>query len=238
MREKFNRAFSEEQSEILSDVIDHAYSDLVKTGDFNELKDIVKNIGIHVEMLAEAQKRTEIMVKELAEAQKRTEIMVKELAGAQKRTEEELHELVTEHKDTRQQVGGLAQSVGYGLEDKIMPFMKDFALRYAGIKATIVKRKNLIYPNGKFDELNIYVEGTKDGRKAFLIGECKAKVGKKDVERFHQMIERVKGFLESEVSCFMVGYSIDPPVENYLRENYPQTGFFMSYEFEMEYNKI
>ncbi len=223
MKVKFEKVFTREQAEVLSVVIDDAYHELVKTGDFNELKNIVKDLGIKMGELAEAQKRTEVRVEELAEAQKRTE--------------KELHELVVEHRETRWQLGGLSQAVGYGLEDKIMPFMPDFVKKNYGIDTTLIERKNIVYPDGKFDELNIYVEGTKNGQRAFAIGECKSQPGKKDVDRFHEMIERVGTVLKGEMFFFLVGYNFDPDVESYIRENYPKTGIFRSYEFELKYKR-
>jgi hypothetical protein len=279
MKTKFERFFSHEQSEVLSEVINDAYTDLVKTGDFNELKDVVKDIAVkmgglaeaqertemRVGELAEAQKRTEIKVEELAEAQKRTEIRVEglaeaqkrtenrmeelaeaqkqtenrveELAEAQKRTEEELRTLVIDHNETRRQLGGLTQSVGYGPEDKIMPFIPDFVKKNYGIDASLVERKNIVYPDGQYDELNIYVEGTREGEKVFVIGECKAKPGKNDVDKFHKMIERVRAVFKGEVFLFLAGYTFQPIVENHIRENYPQTGIFKSYEFELKYKR-
>ncbi|MGD2088371.1 MAG: hypothetical protein PVH61_19490 [Candidatus Aminicenantes bacterium] len=231
MKTKFVKVFSREQAEVLSEVINDAYNELVKTSDFNELKDIVKYLGSKMGELAEAQKRTENRVEELAEAQK-------QLAEAQKQTQNELRELVIEHKETRRQLGGLTQVVGYGLEDKTMPFMVDFVKKNYGIDADRVERKNIIYPDGKYDELNIYVEGTKKGKKAFVIGECKSQPGKKDVDKFHQMIERVQSVLQGEIFLFMVGYSFDPEVEIYIRDKYPHVKIFKSYDFDLNYKKV
>jgi predicted nuclease with TOPRIM domain len=231
MKTKFVKVFSPEQAEVLSEVINDAYNELVKTSDFNELKDIVKYLGSKMGELAEAQKRTENRVEELAEAQK-------QLAEAQKRTEKELRELVVEHKKTRRQLGGLTQDVGYGLEDKAMLFMADFVKKNYGINADRVERKNIVYPNGNHDELNIYVEGTKQGKKAFVIGECKSQPSKKDADKFHQMIERVQTVLVGEIFLFMVGYSFDPAVETYIREKYPKVSIFKSYDFEFNYKKV
>jgi len=231
MKSKFVKVFSPEQSEVLSEVINDAYSELVKTSDFNELKDIVKYLGAKMGDLAEAQRQ-------LAEAQKQTEKKVEELAEAQKQTEKELRELVVEHKETRRQLGGLSQDVGYGLEDKAMPYMVDFVKKNYGIDAELVKRKNIVYPNGKYDELNIYVEGTKQGKKVFVIGECKSQPSKKDADKFHQVYERVKTALDGEIFLFMVGYSFDPTIENYIEEKYPEISMFMSYDFELNYKKV
>jgi hypothetical protein len=92
---QLKRGFPIKQARLLSEVIVGAHSELVKADDFNELKDIVKE-------LAEAQKgsekrltRLEAAVEELAEAQKRTEEAVKELAEAQKRTEKSISDQIT-----------------------------------------------------------------------------------------------------------------------------------------------
>ena len=237
MKTMFKKVFSAPQSEILARVIEDAYNSLVKTSDFNELKDIVKE-------LAEAQKRTEIKIEELAEAQKQTNKEIKELAEAQKQTEKEIKELavshkqlVEDHKETRRQLGGITQSIGYGLEDKIIPLMPEFVKNHYGIDAHIVERKNLIYPDGNFDELNIYVEGTKDGKEIFVIGECKAQPGKKDADKFHALGERVKNVLTGQIFFFLSGYSFDPVIETYIRENYPNIEMFKSYEFELKYKR-
>jgi hypothetical protein len=237
MKTMFKKVFTVPQSEILSRVIDDAYSSLVKTSDFNELKEIVKE-------LADAQKRTEIKVEELADTQKQTNKELRELAQAQKQTEKELKELVVshkklaeDHKETRRQLGGITQSIGYGLEDKIIPLMPEFVKYHYGIDARIVERKNLIYPDGRFDEMNIYVEGIKDGKKIFVIGECKAQPGKKDADKFHALGERVKAVLAGQIFFFISGYSFDPAIESYIRENYPHIEMFKSYEFELKYKK-
>ena len=263
MKSQFEKVFTHEQAEVLAVAIDHAYSELVKTSDFNELKDIVKNIGIKVteladaqnrteskvEELADAQNRTETKVEELAEAQKRTEnkveklvdaqmrtqIAVEGLAEAQKRTEEEVRHLAAEHKETRQQLGGLAQSVGYGLEDKLFPFIWDFAKKNYQVDVESVERKYMVYPDGRSDELNIYAEGRKHGKKAFVIGECKAQPGKRDADKFKKIIERVKNVVDGEVFYFIVGYSIAPEKASYINDIHPEMKMFKSYEFDMNY---
>ncbi len=90
---KLQTVFPPEQAAVLAEVIHEAYTDLVKTSDFNELKEIVRDLSVKMGELAEAQKRTEQRVEELAEAQKgsearltRLEAVVRELAEAQKET--------------------------------------------------------------------------------------------------------------------------------------------------------
>ncbi|KUK40443.1 MAG: hypothetical protein XD69_1509, partial [Clostridia bacterium 62_21] len=151
---RLKTVFPPEQAAVLAEVIHEAYTDLVKTGDFNELKEIVRDLGAKMGELAEAQKRTEqrveelaqaqrqseirltrleAAVEELAQAQKRTEQRVEELAQAQKRTEEELRKLIGEHAETRRQLGGLATTVGYRLEDAALKALPALLQRDHGL---------------------------------------------------------------------------------------------------------
>lgn len=205
--------------------------------DFTELKNIVKE-------LAEAQRnseqrltRLEITVRELAEAQKRTEQRVEELAQAQKRTEEELRLLIKEHERTREILSGISDTVGHGLEDKIFPYLYDFARREYGVEVEMVDRRNILYTEGRFDEVNIYVEGKKNGEKVYIVGECKSRPSIKEVDNFWRLIERLREHFKAKVYPFVVGYTYSPPVEEYLRTKYPEIRFFKSFEFELKYRR-
>ena len=77
-----------------------------------------------MEELAQAQTRTEqrmdslaVRMEELAQAQARTEQRMEELAQAQARTEAEVAKLAVSHGHLRSQVGGLAQTMAYALEN-------------------------------------------------------------------------------------------------------------------------
>jgi len=109
IKEKVKKVFSDEQAEVINEIVD-IVDQTVKVKDFNELKDIVRDIAIAQKELAEAQKRTEQKVEELAEAQKRTEQKVEELAEAQKRTEQRVEELAEAQKRTEQRVEELAEA--------------------------------------------------------------------------------------------------------------------------------
>ncbi len=202
----------------------------VNRRELNELKSIVKE-------LAEVQKETKIELKELAEAQKKTEKKIEELAEAQKKTEKEVRTLVIGVKDLQKQVGGLSMTVGYGLEDKIMPYIFDFGKKEFGIDVSIVDRRNIVYSDGKYDEVNIYAEGRKNGKSSFIIGECKSQPGKKDIDKFNQVTERIRKKLNGDMYFFIAGYQFTPDVEMYLSKKYPHLRVFKSYDFELKYKK-
>ncbi len=197
----------------------------VGRGDFDELKNVVQS-------LAQAQERTEKRMGELAVAQERTEKRVGELTVAQERTEKTVKTLVFGLTDLRKQVGGLSMVVGYGIEDKLMPHVRRFASKEFGMEVTLVDRRNLIYPDGGYDEVNLYVEGEIDGRKTYLIGECKAQPGKKDFKDFFKRLDRMRSHLGGEIIGVLVGYHFDPDVEVYARDRYPEIRRYRTFEVE------
>lgn len=114
-RQRLETVFTPPQAEVLADWMEAQQRSLIKAGDFNELKEIVRDLGeaqkrtaAKVEELAIAQKRTEARVGELAAAQKLTEIRLEELVTAQQRTENKLEELVTAQQRTEAKVEALA----------------------------------------------------------------------------------------------------------------------------------
>jgi hypothetical protein len=204
----------------------------VGRGDFDQLKDIVQR-------LAQAQERTEKRVGELtvaqkglAQAQERTEKRVGALAQAQERTEKTVKTLVLGMSDLRKQVGGLSMSVGYGIEDRLMPHARRFASTEFGMDVKVVDRRNLIYPDGGYDEVNLYVEGEREGRKTYLIGECKAQPGKKDFERFSKSLARMRTHLGGEIIGVLVGYHFTPEVEAFAQDRYPDIRRYRTFDVE------
>ena len=173
------------------------------------------------------------IVTELAEAQKRTEARVEELAEAQKKTEESLNKLIKRVDDIDVKLGGLSMAVGYGIEDKLYPHMANFAKKCFGVNPEkLFLRKNIVYPDGKYDEINLYIEGKSEDKDVLVIGECKAQPGKKDIDRFMKMVSRLKTYFGKEIYPFIVGYTFSPEVETYISGQYPDLKFFRTYEIE------
>jgi hypothetical protein len=96
------QAFDDHQAKVLAESTVQIEADLVRREDFSKLTATVGR-------LADAQERTEEQMKQLAAAQQRTEVEIHELFVAQQ-------ELTWTKKDVHKQLGGLAQSVGHGLE--------------------------------------------------------------------------------------------------------------------------
>lgn len=165
--------------------------------DFSELKNIVKDIGIKVGVLAEAQERTETKIEELAEAQKRTETRVEELAisqkeltEAQKRTELEIGKLAKGLNETRGEVGGLSRSMSYALENEVYRMLPNMLKKEYGV----VLKDKLIREEVGGKEINILGKAKKNGREVLIVGEAKLRLDERrdKTDVFRELEEKVK----------------------------------------------
>ena len=192
-------------AEKIVDVIGAVYEELrnsVTKVEFNELKEVVKELAgnvndltkrvdtltIRMEELAEAQKKTEIRLEQLTERVDKLTERVNELTVNVSRLERKVEDLVGEMKgikltiqDMRQEIGGLSHTVGYRLEDEAMKSLpgllkRDFAIETQG---TLIRDYVEIGPK-KYVELNIWGQGLQGDKPVEIIGEAKSQLKKKD----------------------------------------------------------
>lgn len=184
----------------LIQIIDQRIKDVhVTKEDFSELKSIVREIveiqkrtDTKIGELAEAQKRTESRVeelaeaqKDLAEAQKRTESRVEELAEAQKRTEISIAKLAKGLDQTRTELGGLARSVSYSLENEAFRQLPQYLKDNYGIEL----KDRMIRLDLEGEEINIFARGTKNGRDVLIVGEAELRLS--SVGKLRQLERKV-----------------------------------------------
>ena len=217
MVRRLERSFSEDQAEVLAEVISDAYDDVVKAGDFNELKGIVGTLAVRMEELAQAQSRTDARMEELAQAQGRTEVRMEELAQAQGRTEvrmdtlagrmEELaqaqgrteqvvEKLIRGIDGLRQETGGLSRSVGYALENDAYRALPAFLEREHGLRVT----DRFVRTEIAGEEINFLARAERsDGRPVLIVGESKARLDER--RRAGRQAEKVLEALEQKVAA-------------------------------------
>ena len=176
---ELEREFTPPQATLLARVITTAYNDLVKTSDFSELKGIVAELAkaqqrteLRVEELAQAQQRTEQRLEQLAQAQQRTEQRLEQLAQAQQRTEQVVRTLVRGLADTRAELGGLARSVGYALENEAYRALPRFLAERYGIRVT----DRLIRTELDGEEIDFFGHAIQNDREVLLVGEVKLRL--------------------------------------------------------------
>ncbi len=176
-----------------------------------------------IERLAEAQRETEVRLQHLEET-------VERLAEAQCETEREIRLLAQEHRETRRQLGGLAATVGYRLEDEAFKALPQLLHRDYGIVVEgRLRRRFLNDREGRPIEVNIVGEANKNGRKLLIVGEAKSQLSRRDVDRFIRgKIKRLEGVAE-EIFPVLVTYMISQPdVEDYARKK----GIALYYSFD------
>ncbi|CAK0765756.1 Chordopoxvirus fusion protein [Gammaproteobacteria bacterium] len=163
---------------ILEEVELHRETSVTKT-EFSDLKDIVKE-------LAQAQQRTEQRMKELAQAQQRTEQRMEELAQAQQRTELEIARLAHQIGSVRSQVGGLARSVSYAMENEAYRKLPDFLREHHGL--SIEKRMIRTLIDGI--EINFFAEARRADEWVLVVGESVLKLD--DLGKLKQVLKQVE----------------------------------------------
>jgi hypothetical protein len=213
---ELSQSLSPEAARVMARVLGDMYEELRQTvtkSDFAELKSVVAD-------LAQAQQRTEQRVEELAQAQQRTEQRLQALAEAQRRTEKEVRTLARGLEQTREMVGGLSDAVGYGLEDRAMARLPRLLEEEQGVQVEgRLIRRFVEYPDGGMDEVNILGEGRRGESDISIVGEAKARLGKRDVDRFLKLVGRLEaaGLLRPERLLLVVTYSLRPEIERYAR---------------------
>ena len=145
---RFTGPFSPQQATVLAEAIYDSYAELVKADDFNELKEIVR---------------------ELAQAQTRTETRMDELAQAQTRTEVELRRLTQQVSGLAQEMGGLSRSASYSLENEAYRLLP----AYLESKYGILLDERLVRTDIRGEEVNIFGLGRRDGKPIAVVGETK-----------------------------------------------------------------
>lgn len=158
VKQRLSEAFNDHQATILAAVVVEAYTDLVKTSDFNELKAIVQE-------LAQAQQRTEQRVEALTQAQQRTEEQMKEAAT-------QIALLARQVSATNVELGGLSQSVAYALENEAYRHLPALLPEKYGLEVT----SRVVRTNIGDEEINVFGHAKRNGVEVLLVGETKLKL--------------------------------------------------------------
>jgi hypothetical protein len=191
-RQRLAQVFNEKQAAVLADVIHESYSDLVRTGDFNELKEIVRNLAAAQQELTAAQQ---------------------ELASAQGRTERALQKL-------SRQVGGLSDRMGGDLEDLAYIVIHDVLTRELGWRVEVLARSWPEW-NGREEEIDLLGRAHDPDRPdatIWIIGEVKFNLTLKDVRRFVKKVAEAKSHLDGELFPVCFCYRARPEVRRAVQE--------------------
>jgi chromosome segregation ATPase len=190
-----------------------------------------------IERLTEAQRRTEERLNQLAEAQRKTEERLNELTErvnqlteAQRRTEKEIEKLTKGLESLRKEVGGLAHTVEYQLEDEAIKALPELLKRDAGVEVVgRLKRDYIEIAPGKYIEVNIWGTGRINGEEYVIVGEARSQLKKGDVDEFIKKVNAIKRYIPKEQIKILVTYQTSPIVRKYAEEK--GIKIYFSYEF-------
>jgi len=189
----------------------------------NELTERMNQLTVRVDQLAEAQRRTEERLNELTER-------VNQLAEAQRRTEKEIEKLAKGLESLRKEVGGLAHTVGYRLEDEAIKSLPELLKRDAGVEVVgRLKRDYIEIAPGKYIEVNIWGTGRINGEEYVIVGEARSQLKKGDVDEFIKKANAIKRYIPKEQIKILVTYQTSPIVRKYAEEK--GIKIYFSYEF-------
>jgi len=176
IRERLKDTFTAEQADVLAHVVVEAHADYVTRGDFQALTSVVRELADAQRGLAAAHERTEARMEELAEAQR---------------------EFTWAMRDTRKQLGGLAQSVGYGLEAYAMERIPRILSRQMPFVEEASGPEQFVSASGVEDDVDVVVRGTLAGRPVVFLCEAKTNITPQEVRDFLPTVDRVRG----QVAC-------------------------------------
>ena len=197
--EKFQQVFTEPQAAMLVAAFQESRERLATLDEFSQLKDSVNRVAVAQEQterelraLAEAQKELADAQKEMAEAHKGMAEAQKEMAEAHKEMAETQKETAWSMKDLRKQVGGLSQSVGYGLEAYAMERIPKILAKRLGLVEESSGPEQFVYPDGTEDEVDVVVRGTIGGRGMVFLCETKTNITPQEIRDFMLVADRVR----------------------------------------------
>ncbi len=152
--------------------------------------------------LEEAQIRTEERFARLEEAQARTEARVEQLAAAQARTERAVQTLA-------QQVGRLADTIGFTLEDLAREVTPPYLAQHYNIHVSQLDRHCIVLGDQEL-EFDLYGAGQRDGETVTVVGEVRSRIYGRDVEDAVRRTTRLTSQLSGTPVTVLFGFVIHP----------------------------
>ncbi len=221
-------------AEKIVDVITSVYEELqnsVTKTEFNELKEIVKELAERVNVLT---MRMDELTKRMDELTQRVDTLTKRMDELTQRVQDlvgEMKGIKVTIQDMRQEIGGMSHAIGYGLEDQsyltLPPILKrDHAITLKGR----LKRGFLETARNKYIEINIWGQGEREGKSIEIIGEAKTQLKKRDVDKFLQTLQAIRPHIDHSIHPICVTYQTSPAVTQYAKDK----GITLYFTYELQ----
>jgi hypothetical protein len=133
--------------------------------------------------------------------------------------------------DLAKQVGGLAITVGYTLENEAYKALPTLLLRDHGLQVIgRMKRGYAVDAKGNAYEVNILGEAQRDGQRLTIVGGSKAQLSKQEINRFvRRKLRPLQRIYDTVFPIIVTHMTTSPDVERYARER--GITVYYSYDF-------
>ena len=197
--------FTQQQTDLLATCIYESYEPLVTKREMTELRHGVQE-------LVDVQKRTEVRMERLTASHEEIRDEIKDLVRVTKT-------LVWGQNDLRKQVGGIADSVGQGLEAYAMERIPRILEQRCGFVVESAAPET-IGPIGNTSEIDVVCRGTLDGRPVAVLCEVKTNITETEVREFLATADRVRAAAGvDDVRILFFGYRSGEAAQKLIAEN-------------------
>jgi hypothetical protein len=197
--------FTQQQTDLLATCIYESYEPLVTKREMTELRHGVQE-------LVDVQKRTEVRMERLTASHEEIRDEIKDLVQVTKT-------LVWGQNDLRKQLGGIADSVGQGLEAYAMERIPRILEQRCGFVVESAAPET-IGPIGHKSEIDVICRGTLDGRPVAVLCEVKTNITETEVREFLATADRVRAAAGvDDVRILFFGYRSGEAAQKLIAEN-------------------
>ena len=225
--------FTQQQTDLLATCIYESYEPLVTKREMTELRcgiqdlvDVQKRMEVRMERLTASQERTDERLERLTSSQERTEERLERLTASHEEIRDEIKDLVQVTKtlvwgqnDLRKQLGGIADSVGQGLEAYAMERIPRILEQRCGFVVESAAPET-IGPMGNKSEIDVVCRGTLDNRPVAVLCEVKTNITETEVREFLVTADRVRAAAGvDDVRILFFGYRSGEAAQKLIADN-------------------
>ena len=197
--------FTQQQTDLLATCIYESYEPLVTKREMTELR-------CGIQDLVDVQKRMEVRMERLTASHEEIRDEIKDLVQVTKT-------LVWGQNDLRKQVGGIADSVGQGLEAYAMERIPRILEQRCGFVVESAAPET-IGPIGDTSEIDVVCRGTLDGRPVAVLCEVKTNITETEVREFLATADRVRAAAGvDDVRILFFGYRSGEAAQKLIADN-------------------
>ncbi|NCA11020.1 hypothetical protein EBR56_04300 [bacterium] len=187
-----------------------------------EIRELTSTTRVMQGEIRELTSSTKVMQSQIGKLASTTEVVqseIRELTSASLATQEQVATLAWSMKDMQKQVGGLAQSVGCGLEAYAMERIPKILTKQLGFVEESAGPEQFAASNGSQDDIDVVVRGSLAGRPVVFLCETKTNVSAQEVRGFLTTADRVRPQVGcDDVRVFYFAYRASPEARAAVRD--------------------